>query len=79
MAYDASSGATACSNYSSFTGLSTKWSTSSSIGSGTYLYNTQAGAETGDSGQYVTDGYYSNGANYYYFGTGTTATGGTSC
>jgi hypothetical protein len=59
--------------------MSTKWSLSSSIGTGVYLYNTQLGAQTGDSGQYVTDGYYSNGTNYWYFAGGNTGDAGTAC
>lgn len=79
LAYDASGGVNACTNYSSYTNMSTKWSTSNSIGSGTYLYNTQLGAQTGDSGDYVSNGFYSNGTNYWDFSSGTTATAGTSC
>jgi hypothetical protein len=79
LAYDASGGVNACTNYGTYTNMSTKWSTSSSIGSGTYLYNTQLGAQTGDSGEYVSNGFYSNGSTYWDFSSGTTATAGTSC
>ena len=79
LAYDASGGVNACTNYGTYTNMSTKWSTSSSIGSGTFLYNTQLGAQTGDSGEYVSNGFYSDGTNYWDFSSGTTATAGTSC
>jgi hypothetical protein len=79
LAYDASGGVNACTNYGTYTNMSTKWSTSSSIGSGTYLYNTQLGAQTGDSGEYVSNGYYSNGTNYWSFSGGNTGDAGTSC
>ena len=79
LAYDASGGVNACTNYGTYTNMSTKWSTSNSIGSGTYLYNTQLGAQTGDSGEYVSNGYYSNGTNYWSFSGGNTGDAGTSC
>jgi hypothetical protein len=79
LAYDASGGVNACTNYGTYTNMSTKWSTSSSIGSGTFLYNTQLGAQTGDSGEYVSNGFYSNGSTYWDFSGGSTATAGTSC
>jgi hypothetical protein len=79
LAYDASGGVNACTNYGTYTNMSTKWSTSSSIGSGTFLYNTQLGAQTGDSGEYVLNGFYSNGSTYWDFSGGSTATAGTSC
>jgi len=79
LAYDASGGVNACTNYGTYTNMGTKWSTSNSIGSGTYLYNTQLGAQTGDSGEYVSNGFYSNGSTYWDFSGGSTATAGTSC
>jgi hypothetical protein len=79
LAYDASGGVNACTNYGTYTNMSTKWSTSNSIGSGTFLYNTQLGAQTGDSGEYVSNGFYSNGSTYWDFSGGSTATAGTSC
>ena len=79
LAYDASSGAGACSNYNTYTNMSAKWSVTSSIASGVYLYNSQNGAETSNSGDYVTNGYYSNGTKYWYFASGNTGDAGTNC
>ena len=79
LAYDASSGANACANHNTYTNMSVKWSLSTSIGSGVYLYNTQNGAETTNASDYVTDGYYSDGTKYWYFGSGNTGDAGTNC
>ncbi len=64
LAYSSVDGPTACANRNTNTNMGTKWSLSSSIGSGVYLYNSQAGAETSNSGDYVANGWYSNGTNY---------------
>jgi hypothetical protein len=66
------SGPNACSQYASFS-RATYYSNQSSITTGTYLY-TDGGLTNP-----VTDGYYSNGTNYWYFGGGNTSDYGTSC
>jgi hypothetical protein len=62
----------ACSQYNSFS-RATYYSLSGTIGSGTSLY-TDAGLTT-----FVSDGYYSNGTNYWYFAGGSTADSGFPC
>jgi hypothetical protein len=79
LAYDGGSGAQACANRNSNTNMGTKWSLSSAIGSGVYLYNSQVGAQTNDAGDYVANGYYSDGTTYWQFTNGNTSDAGTSC
>ena len=62
----------ACTQYNSFS-RATYYSLSGTIGSGTSLY-TDAGLTT-----FVSDGYYSNGTNYWYFAGGSTADAGFPC
>lgn len=62
----------ACAQYNSFS-RATYYSLSGAIGSGTSLYTDSARTT------YVSDGYYSNGSVYWYFGGGSTADSGFSC
>lgn len=65
-------GPSSCAQYAAFS-RATYYSNQSSITTGTYLY-TDSGLTT-----LVSNGYYSNGTNYWYFSSGNTSDTGTSC
>jgi hypothetical protein len=76
LAYSATDGPTACSNFNSATNMAIYDTHCSPITTGCYLY-TQG--NIGNPSFYATDGWYSDGTTYWYFQNGNTGDAGTAC